>query len=53
VFETAEDAEANATPITPERKAAIMNKISGLLKNVNDEPGMQHAVEAEKAKAPK
>jgi len=50
VYETAQDAETNATPITPARKAAIMNKISGLLKNVNDEPGMKHAVETQKAK---
>lgn len=53
VFETAQQAEANAMPITAERKAAIMNQIRGLLKNVNDQPGMAHAVQAEKAKAPK
>lgn len=49
-FETEEDATRKATPLTPELKTEIMSQISHLLKNVNDEPGMKHAVEAEKAK---
>ena len=48
VFETAEDAEANATPLTPQRKAAIMAQIATTFKNVNDLPGMKHAVEKER-----
>ena len=46
VFETKDDWLQNAIPLTAERKAELMAKIRTMVTNVNDLPGMKHAVES-------
>lgn len=48
IFETEDDATRNAVPLTADRKASLMALMRTTLKNVNDLPGMKHAVESAK-----